>query len=77
MRSGEALVFRFHISMAGLACEIPASMVFPLALQHVKRLETYGTLVHHLTRNEAFFGDGFVSPVTRWGATGPMAVGTD
>lgn len=77
MRSGEAQVFRFHVPMTGLAREIPTSMVFPLALRHVKCLETDRTFVHHLARNEAFLGDGLVSPVTRRGATGPMAVGKD
>lgn len=47
-----------------------------LAFGNVKVLQTNGTLVCSLTRNEPLVSECFVSSITRLGATGPVTFGT-
>lgn len=76
MSSGVTEVFGFDILMTGLARVMSAAMIFWLSVGDVKGLQTNGTLVCGLTRNEPLVGRGFVSSVTRLGATGPVTFGT-
>lgn len=67
---------RTQILMTGLARVMSAAMIFSLSVGDVKGLQTNGTLVCSLTRNEPLVGRGFVSTVTCLGATGPVTFGT-
>lgn len=76
MSSGVTEVFGFDILMTGLARVMSTAMIFWLSVGDVKGLQTNGTLVCGLTRNEPLVSECFVSLVTRLGATGPVTFGT-